>query len=145
MLIRWYSGFPYLNVWSFIQFQQRHGVWRPLCNGFTLVQIIGDPGGKCALCVWKQIENISAHESEEISPHSRSVPIMGSPRLSFCLSWHFFFSGAMVRLDGRNNNSPQNPQQRTEGGRNGWVERMHIFQGVGAASYLVGSYWGRSP
>lgn len=98
-----------------------------------------DIQGESVHSVWKHTENVLEHKSEEWLPHSHCVPNTGSPRLPFCLPWHFFFSRALVGLERRNNSNPQNPQQRAEGYGNGWPARIQIFQRLGAASFVVGN------
>lgn len=94
--------------------------------------------------VQKQIENISEHKSKEWLPHSMLWPITGSPRLSFCLSWHFFFS--CLRLDWvrkKTTNHPQNPQQRMRALETDNLKRCEILQERGAPNFIVGeAAWG---
>lgn len=127
---------------SVIQFQYRHDVWRPLCNGFTLVQIICNPGGKCTFCVKANRKHIWAQIKRMITALYALCPLP-SPQgsRSVCLGT---FSLAAFGLGGKNNqHHPQKPQQRMRAVEMDNLKRRDILQGLGAPSFTVGeAAWG---
>lgn len=101
----------------------------------------------CILCESKQKTYLSTNQKNDY--HTlRSVSITESPRLSFCLSWHFFFSCLPLDWVGekKTNHHPQNPQQRMRAVDTDNLQRCDMLQERSAPNFTVRkAAWGDLP
>lgn len=138
------SQFPYLNVWSVIRFQCRHDVWRPLCIGFTLAQIICNPGGKCAFCTKANRKHIWAQIKRMITTLYTLYPLLGPQGShSVCLGT---FSLAAFGGTGweKHHHHPQNPQQRVRAEEMDNLQRCTSFKSAVLQTLLWGKLSGEA-
>lgn len=101
----------------------------------------------CILCESKQKTYLSTNQKNDY--HTlRSVSITESPRLSFCLSWHFFFS--CLRLDWvgekKHQPPPTKPSAENEGSGHGQPAKMRRASRAQCSKlHCEGSCLGRPP
>lgn len=111
---------------------------RPLCNGFTLVQIIFNPGGKCAFCVKANRKHIWAQIKRMITTLYALYPLLGPQGShSVCLGTFSLAAFGWTGWEKDNNYHPQNPQQRMRAVETDNLQGCTILQKCGAPNFTV--------